>query len=190
MGKKIIAIFFVASMLASLLSIFSLALPVNAQITDVPTLDPSTIPKYVDQLVIPPEYVPTYTFDRKTCQWTQEYKITMSQFTEQILPTKDAQGNPTGFAKTKVWGYGGNAKDAVTGKFLGFFQFSPSCTFDTTKGVPVRVTWINNITQPSLFAVDPTLHWANPNNIPMNMGHGSSAPRNANRSIPNLPTRI
>ena len=111
----------------------------------------------------------------------------MSQFTQQILPTADAQGNPTGFGKTTVWGYGGNAKDAVTGKYLGYFQFSPSCTFDTIIGVPVRVTWVNNITQPSLFAVDPTIHWANPNNIPMDMGMGMPMPGTPTAPFPTFP---
>lgn len=185
MGKKIIAILFVASMLLSLLSIFNAA-PAYAQASG-PTLDPDSIPKYVDQLVIPPEYVPTYTFDCKTGRWTQEYKVTMSQFYEQILPTKDAQGNPTGFDRTKVWGYGGNAWDPLTGKYLGYFQFSPSCTFDTIKGVPVRVTWTNNITQPSLFAVDPTIHWANPNKIPMDMGMGPTMPGTPTAPFPTFP---
>ncbi|HSV49095.1 MAG TPA: hypothetical protein VLH35_02175, partial [Candidatus Acidoferrales bacterium] len=63
MGKKVLAILFVATMLVSLFSIFSIP-PVNAQ--NGPTLDPATIPKYVDQLVIPPEFVPKYTYDHKT----------------------------------------------------------------------------------------------------------------------------
>jgi spore coat protein A, manganese oxidase len=172
-------------MLTSLFSIFSIS-PTNAQLSG-PTLDPDTIPKYVDQLVIPPVYVPKYTYDCKTDQWTQEYKVTMSQFSEQILPTIDAQGNPTGFGQSTVWGYGGNAKDAITGKYLGYFQFSPSCTFDTTVGVPVRVTWVNNITQPSLFAVDPTIHWANPNMIPMDMGMGTPVPGTPTAPFPSYP---
>jgi FtsP/CotA-like multicopper oxidase with cupredoxin domain len=31
--------------------------------------------------------------------------------------------------------------------------------------MPVRVQWTNDLTGPHLFAVDPTLHWANPNNL-------------------------
>jgi spore coat protein A len=141
----------------------------NAQPIDEPTLDPLSIPKYTNQLVIPPVYVPHYTYDYKTRQWVQEYKVDMTEFYEQILPTVDANGNPTGFNQTKVWGYGGIAKDKLTGKYLGYFRNSPGATFEATKDKPVRVTWINKITTPSMFAVDPTLHWANPNNIPMNM---------------------
>jgi FtsP/CotA-like multicopper oxidase with cupredoxin domain len=157
-----------------MLSILSTSLAVNigkAQPTDAPTLDPSTIPKFVNQLVIPPVYVPTYSLDRRvrgqTGKIVQNYKVDMSEFYEQILPTVDENGSPTGFAQTKVWGYGGNVKDAVTGKFLGYVQNSPGPTFEAIKGIPVRVTWHNNITTPTMFAVDPTIHWANPNSMPM-----------------------
>ena len=143
---------------------------------DTPTLDPNAIPKYVNQFVIPPVYVPTYTFDWSTKKLTQEYKIDMTQFNEQILPTSYPNGTPTGFGSTTVWGYGGEAKDAVTGKYLGYFRNSPAATFETTKGVPVRITWTNKITQPSMFPVDPTLHWANPNNLPMDMTADAQSP--------------
>ena len=139
----------------------------NAQPVDEPTLDPLSIPKYTNQLVIPPVYVPQWTYDSKTRKWVQEYKVDMTEFFEQILPTVDANNISTGFNQTKVWGYGGIAKDAITGKYLGYFRNSPGATFEAIKDVPVRVTWINKITTPQMFAVDPTMHWANPNNIPM-----------------------
>jgi FtsP/CotA-like multicopper oxidase with cupredoxin domain len=97
----------------------------------------------------------------------QNYHVDMTEFYEQVLPTVDALGNPTGFQPTKVWGYGGYAKDAITGKFLGYFRNSPGATFEVKRGIPARVTWENKITQPHMLAVDPTLHWANPNNMPM-----------------------
>ena len=150
------------------LSILATSLTANlgkAQASSGPTLDPLTIPKYVNQLVIPPVYVPKYTFDWKTGKLIQEYKVDMSEFYEQILPAVDINGNP--LPQTKVWGYGGYVRDAVTGKFLGYVQNSPGPTFEAIKGIPVRVTWHNNITTPTMFAVDPTLHWANPNNMPM-----------------------
>ncbi|WP_206099698.1 multicopper oxidase domain-containing protein [Longirhabdus pacifica] len=46
-----------------------------------------------------------------------------------------------------------------------FFQSSPGPSFEAIRGIPVNVQWINNITVPHPFPVDPTLHWANPNNI-------------------------
>ncbi len=164
--KNKIAFFVIAMMLAALFTVFN-TIPAQAQIPDEPTLDPNSIPKFVDQLIIPPVYVPHYTFDWSTKKMVQEYKVDMTEFYEQILPTTDANGNPTGYGPTKVWGYGGNAKDPFTGQYLGYFRFSPGATFEAKKGLPVRVTWINKITTPSLFPVDPTLHWANPNNIPM-----------------------
>ena len=164
--KNKIAFLIIALMLTALFTVFNVN-TANAQMPDEPTLDPNLIPKYVDQLIIPPVYVPQYTFDWNTKRYIQEYKVDMSEFYEQILPTTDASGNPTGFGQTKVWGYGGNAKDPLTGQFLGYFRNSPGATFEAIKGLPVRVTWINRITTPSLFPVDPTLHWANPNNIPM-----------------------
>jgi FtsP/CotA-like multicopper oxidase with cupredoxin domain len=163
--KNKLAIVLVVSMLLSMFSIFNVS-SVNAQV-DEPTLDPSDIPKFVNQLVIPPVYIPSYTYDYKNHQWIQNYRVDMTEFTEQILPTMDENGIPTGFAQTTVWGYGGIAKDAVTGKYLGYFRNSPGATFEITKGLPSQVTWINKITTPEMFAVDPTLHWANPNNIPM-----------------------
>jgi FtsP/CotA-like multicopper oxidase with cupredoxin domain len=136
----------------------SMNLEAKAVIPDEPTLNPTTIPKYVDQLVIPPVYVPKNIYDRCGKLIRQEYRITMTEFYQQILPL--------GYPMTKVWGYGGNAKDAVTGKWLGFVRNSPAPTFEAKKGVPVQVKWTNYIEE-SIFAVDPTLHWANPNNMPM-----------------------
>ena len=183
--KNKMAFFCAGLMLVSLFGLLNVD-PANAQ-NDGPTLDPSTIPKFVDQLVIPPVYVPHYTFDCTTKRIVQEYKVDMTEFYQQILPTQDANGNPTGFGQTKVWGYAGKAKDPLTGKFLGYFQSSPSCTFETIKGLPVRVTWTNKITSPSIFAVDPTIHWANPNNIPMDMGMGPPPAGTPTAPFPTFP---
>ncbi len=166
--KKTIAFLTIMMFLATTIIAMGNVEVTNAQDgVDQPTLDPLSIPKYTNQLVIPPVYVPQWTYDCNKRQWVQEYKVDMTEFYEQILPTIDALGNPTSFNQTKVWGYGGNAKDAVTGKYLGYFRNSPGATFETTNNHPVRVTWINKITSPSMFAVDPTLHWANPTNISM-----------------------
>ena len=42
---------------------------------------------------------------------TQEYTVYMNEFEEQILPTVDENGDPTGFGQTLVWGYGGEAAE-------------------------------------------------------------------------------
>jgi spore coat protein A, manganese oxidase len=150
--------------LAFLMSMVLPALPVEAQ---TPTLlNGADIQKYETQLTGPPPvYTPLKVFDAKSMKFVDAYSIKMSEFSEQILPT--------GYPQTKVWGYGGYAQDAVTGKFLGFVQNSPGPSFVTQKGTPVMVNWVNNIKGSSMFAVDPTLMWANPNNMPMpGMGMG------------------
>ncbi|NLL73369.1 MAG: multicopper oxidase domain-containing protein, partial [Clostridiales bacterium] len=44
---------------------------------------------------------------------------------------------------------------------------SPGSTFEAKRNIPVIVKWRNRLYNPHLFAVDPTLHWANPNDMPM-----------------------
>ncbi|HEX4919562.1 MAG TPA: hypothetical protein VFV92_02355 [Candidatus Bathyarchaeia archaeon] len=123
-----------------------------------PTLNPLTIRKYVSQLVVPPVYTPTLVVDHKSgAVVQQDYTVDMVQFSQQILPA--------GFPATRVWGYAGMAYDPLTGQQLGYIEHSPAATFETVRGVPVQVTWVNKITQPSMFAVDPTIMWANPNHM-------------------------
>ncbi|MCJ7742779.1 MAG: multicopper oxidase [Methanoregula sp.] len=113
-------------------------------------LDPKTIPKYVNQITRPPPvYEPVSP---------NYYEVNVTNFTQQILPAP--------LPNTTVWGYGGLAKDAVTGTSMGFVRNSPGPTFEITRGTPVTVKWINEITRDHMFAVDPTLHWANPNGAP------------------------
>ena len=91
------------------------------------------------------------------------------------MPTTDENGNPTGYPATKVWGYEGQAKNWLTQVDLGIVRSSPGFTFEAIKDVPVQVKWVNSLidTQgkplPHLFAIDPSLHWANPKNLPMPM---------------------
>lgn len=123
-------------------------------------LDPKNIPKFVNQLVVPPIYVPTVIKDPITCKIkSHDYRVTISQFTQQILPV--------GFRKTTVWGYGGKVRDPETGAIIPDFKSTPGPTFETKRHIPINVQWINNLTEPNPLAVDPTIHWANPNNMPM-----------------------
>ncbi len=151
------SIVFFSIMFAGILQLSPTA--VSAQVS--PSLiDPLSIPKWENQLTEPPPvYQPTIvTENGKVVRY--EYNVTMSSFMEQILP-------PSMNLKTTVWGYGGPAVDALTGASLGYFQSSPGPTFETMRGVPVQVKWVNNITTPYMFAVDPTIHWADPNNYGM-----------------------
>ena len=128
-----------------------------------PTLNPKTIPKFVDQLVIPPIYKPTIN----PTTGVEEYTIDMTQFYEQVLPGDSSGPTPGLYPVTKVWGYGGVVTVNPNTGLPGYFSYSPGATFEATRDVPVQVTWQNKITTPNMFAVDPTLHWANPNNFPM-----------------------
>jgi len=153
--KDAVMIAFVFVMLAILL-----VLPVSAAAPAAPvTIDPKTIPKYVNQITRPPPvWVPTSTGS------ADYYQINVTQFKQQILPNNPAVPGAN-FNNTTVWGYGGQAKDAVTGLSLGFVRNAPAGTFEATRGMPVRVQWKNDLTGSHLFAVDPTLHWADPNSI-------------------------
>jgi FtsP/CotA-like multicopper oxidase with cupredoxin domain len=51
---------------------------------------------------------------------------------------------------------------------LGVIQHTPSSSFEAVRGVPVYVKWVNDLTGSILFPVDPTLHWADPNNLMLN----------------------
>jgi bilirubin oxidase len=114
----------------------------------IPTMDPTTIPKYVTPLVIPP----AMPFTRDLAGGTRYYEISVRQFEQQILPA----GKPS----TTVWSYG-----SVTDP--GTFNY-PAFTIEASVDAPVRVKWINQLVDgggrflPHLLPVDPTLHWANP----------------------------
>jgi spore coat protein A, manganese oxidase len=132
--------------------------------TLAPALDPNKIPKFVNELNIPPVFEPENKVDGKGKVYHQ-YNVDMTQFEQQILPPKDTEGNS--FNPTTVWGYGGIVKKhPVTGK-KAYFRNSPGATFEAIQDIPAKVKWENKITGNHLFPVDPTLHWANPNNMIM-----------------------
>jgi len=123
-------------------------------------IDPADIPKYVNQLSGPPPvYVPEVVVDPETGEVSENYTITASEFYQQILPGP--------YPKTEVFGYGGQAKDPVTGTNLGYVKNSPGPTIEATRGVAANIKWVNEIKGSSMFAVDPTICWANPNMMPM-----------------------
>ena len=124
-------------------------------------LDPNSIPKFVSQLVVPPIFEPITNIDSFTCKSQSHYQVTISQFTQQILPA--------GLPKTTVYGYGGKVRDPETGDIISDFRSTPGPTFEVTRHIPINVKWINNLTGPQPLAVDPTIHWADPNNMGMPM---------------------
>jgi len=158
-----------------------------AQPTYVPggTLDPTTIPKYVTPLVIPPVMPKSAASPAPAA----EYDIAVRQFQQQILPggiwgssfPNPLGGAPVGpFPATTIWSYGRAAdplpdSSAIPGGAAGVapatnstFNY-PAFTVENTSAVATSVRWINDLVDPGtgnyrphLFAVDQTLHWANP----------------------------
>ena len=167
--KKEICISLITLLLCSTFS----SVVIQGVFSQTPNLiDPKTIPKWVNQLdKAPPIYNPNNVTDNSGKIIRQDYVVGVSEFMQQILPLMDANGNPTGFGSTKVWGFEGQAKDAITGENLGLVHSSPGCTFEATRGVPVQVKWVNNLVDSSgnplnhMFAIDPTIQWANPKNL-------------------------
>ncbi len=169
----------IVSKTLSILLIFALTsvfvLGVSGETIPAPQiLDPQLIPKWTNQLEGPlPVYVPANVTDSQGNVIRQEYNVSVSEFYQQMLPTVDASGNPTGYGQTKVWGYGGEARDALTGVNLGFVRTAPGPSFEATRGIPTQVKWINDLVDSngnplqSMFPIDPAIHWANPNNIDM-----------------------
>ncbi len=112
---------------------------------------PASIPKYAEPLVIPPEMPSAGTNGTE-----KYYEIAAAQIDQQILPA--------GWPKTKVWAYG-KAGDPST------FNF-PAFTVEAQKDQPVRVKWINSLTDSTgkylkhILPVDQTIDWANPASAP------------------------
>ncbi|HRW20203.1 MAG TPA: multicopper oxidase [Dermatophilaceae bacterium] len=128
------------------------------------SLDPRSIPPFATPLAVPTAM--PITSVRKTAgrRDADYYEISVRQLRQQMLPL----GLPT----TTVWGYGPAA--GVGGRQV---HSAPSMTIEAPWNRPVRVKWINELTDPAtgryrphLFAVDPTLHWANPGQAPDALG--------------------
>lgn len=123
-------------------------------------LNPKVIPKFKNQLLIPPVYKPRIVIDPNTGKvLSHNYVITAQAFEQQVLPVK--------FPKTTVWGYGGTIINPLTGACIDSFFSSPGPTFEAIRGVPINVQWINNLKRKNPLPVDPTLCWADPNDLGM-----------------------
>jgi spore coat protein A len=143
LNKKLTTTAFViiaSILLTSMITLVSAPPPMGPKL-----LDPTTIPKYVNQITgAPPYYMP----DEILADGTEVYTIEMTKSNQQVLPP--------GYPETTVWGYGGMTN-------VGYIVNSPGPSFEATRGVPIKVTWVNNIHSQHLYTVDPTLHWADPN---------------------------
>ena len=116
-----------------------------------PTLDPDSITKFLDPMIIPPVMPNKGTIILTGGRNADYYEISVREFMQQILPT--------GLPQSKVWGYG-----AVGTNTYNY----PSFTIEARWNAPVRVKWINDLKDangnylPHILPIDQTLHWANP----------------------------
>jgi len=126
----------------------------SAQALPGGTLDPTTIPQFVDPLVIPP-VMPAkgVVFDKTVKKVVPYYEIEVVQFNQQVLPAS--------LPSTTVWSYGAVGHPET--------RNYPAWTIENLKDVPTRVKWVNNLKDPKtgkflphLLPIDQTLHWANP----------------------------
>jgi spore coat protein A, manganese oxidase len=134
------------------------AVPVAAAPIPGGSLDPTIVPKYQTQVLIPPVMPRAGTITMPGGKPADSYEISVRQFAQQILPL--------GFRPpTTVWGYGAVTSQNRRGLLI---HNAPSLTIEAQYNRPVRVKWINDLVdadgnfRPHLLPVDPTLHWANP----------------------------
>jgi spore coat protein A, manganese oxidase len=118
---------------------------------DEVALDPGAIPKFANQLPILPVWQPTVIRNSAGQVIRNEYTISDSEASVQMLPS--------GFPSTTVFVQNGT----VVGG--GNFSGSPGATFENTRNIPTVVHWRTNIQQPYFLPVDPTIAWANPQAI-------------------------
>lgn len=130
------------------------------------TLDPLTIPKYQQPLLIPPVMPRNGVYWNSVDGYIDYYEISLRQFSQQLLPS--------GFPSTTVWGYGPT-------KYPQMFSY-PGYTMETQFRRHVRVKWGNELLDssgnylPHLLPLDQTLHWANPPGGPLLRDHRSLDP--------------
>ena len=160
---------------AAILAICALSVPAAfAQAVPGGDVLPTSIPKYVTPLVIPPVMEDT-TPDNGI--QNNDYDIAVRQFKQQILPGgiwNLLNGRTDAFEPTTVWSYGPAAEDpnVVAGLTAPSpaSQFNyPAYTVENTVNTTTTVDWINDLIDPAtggfrphILPIDQTLHWANP----------------------------
>jgi spore coat protein A, manganese oxidase len=128
-------------------------------------LSAADIPKFAQQLTIPGTLQGTpirrasiAARPKDPLEPQLDYSIAVKQVRLQILPPP--------LPATTVLAYGGNVRDA--GDSVPHVQYSvPGPRIEAVRGVAHDLTVHNEIVTPHFLPVDPTLHWANPNNIPV-----------------------
>lgn len=121
-----------------------------------PVLDARAIPQFVQEMPRLPTFEPTLVRNAAGKVIEKKFNVSIAKFEAQILPPP--------FPKTPSFGYGGLVR-----KPDGSVQFertTPGPTFEQTRGVVASITYNNELFGEHPQPVDPTLHWANPNNFP------------------------
>ncbi len=141
------------------------------------TLDPTSIPKYEEPLIIPPQMPQSGTKPLPGGGTADYFEIAMRQFQQYILPQAWSLANA--IDPTTVWSYGSIDHPGTVAEG-GTFNY-PGFTIEATVDRPTRIKWINDLVDengnylPHLLPVDQTIHWANPaGGADMRDGHGHS----------------
>lgn len=109
--------------------------------SQVPLLDPNTIPKWTDEMYVPPLMNPALETNIHIGMYPIE------QYYHSSFPVK-----------TKMWGYGTTKETA----------HSPANTIAAVRGVPITVNWTNNLVDDAgnylvhPIDIDQTIPWADP----------------------------
>ena len=125
-------------------------------------LDPTTIPKFVNQLTKPPVHVPVGTRrEPETGKNLPLYEVTTKAIRQQLLPPA--------FPTTKVYAYGGLVNFSESGQTPDIqtaFTF-PGPTFEAVRNQRIFVHYRNELDDELIFPNDPTIMGANVNNAPI-----------------------
>src|SRR5262245_49401480 len=116
-------------------------------------LDPTSIPKFVNELTKPPVFVVDNPGGR-----TPHYTVSYKAIQQQLLPP--------GFPSTEVYAYGGltNSAEADQRPDIRTTFSTPGPSFEAVRGQHIRVHFVNQLDGDHMFPVDPTIMFANPNN--------------------------
>jgi FtsP/CotA-like multicopper oxidase with cupredoxin domain len=121
-------------------------------------LDGAAIPKYVDP-------VPTFIGARVDASKNRDLVVNNLEFQQKILPENFYSGLGEPYNQgTYVWGY------AVNDGQKTFGPLYPAFTIEAKRHTPLRVTYVNSLTNTYLqqhLTVDQTVHWANPLGLAM-----------------------
>lgn len=125
------------------------------------TLDPRTIKQFATRLVVPSVMTRSRIESTPQGEPIDCYELDIRQFDQQVLPP--------GMPSTSVWGY-------VPADDPAALLHTPAATIEAVRDRATQVRWRNRLVDrdnrflPHLFAVDPTIHWANPEQRPTAAG--------------------